>query len=274
MLISGFSIKERAAFTLQLKRHGEHPEAIGRRVTRERKIDALWEHLQAIHNVGSTEVKKATCSKQQVRVTWLTAHELQIRFGHDVSAKFIESPLVQHRDHPQVPGVTQYRLLDDMFSSSSSRQETYSLASEQSLASSDATEARNWLQSGAEAACSLPTVDDCPPLMILPKGSSSSTCSAQPKAKQSSKGKGKRERAEPTAKRGKTAASPKVIAAKMYDLLYKLIEKKAPKGPLDDMVSPRWKRFQELAVLEDISDATMDELKVIQTELHDLLGKR
>ena len=269
-LTTGFTIKERAAFTLKLKRHGEHPEAMGRRVTREAKMDALWQHLQAIHNVGSTGIRKETCSKQEVMASWLTAHELQRRFGPEAAAKLMESPLVLHRDHSQAPGIMQYRLLDDMFSSSSSREETYSLASEQALSSGDAAAARGWLQSESEATCPLPDVGECPSIVILPKGERGLTCSA--KAKQGPKAK--RERPEPAAKRGKTAPTNKVVAAKMYDLLYKLIQKKDPKGPLEDMVLPRWTGFKELAAAEEVSDASLASLKLIQGELHDLLGKK
>ena len=47
-LVTGFTSRERANFHLQIKRSGQMSEAVGRRVTRDAKIDALWTHLRTI----------------------------------------------------------------------------------------------------------------------------------------------------------------------------------------------------------------------------------
>ena len=221
-------------------------------------------------NVGSSEVTKETCSQQRVTATWLTAHELDVRFGAETSQRLTVSPLVEKRDHPQAPGVIQYRILDDMLSSSNSRGDKYSLVSEQALGSTDADTARSWLQSGSEATCSLPDVGDCPTITLMPKSERGLTLSARAKPKANVK----RDRPEASAKRSKLAPSNEIVAAKILDQLHKLVDKKSPRGPLEGMVTPRFAECSAIAVKEDITDEDLSRLRELQGQLHDLLGKK
>ena len=269
LIEAGLEANERAALHRRCDRGNLHMEGAGRFVSRSQKNDRLWAYVQQRYSVAQHRVEKVHDVLTRAKGAWYTDHEMETRFGAANAAHFMTK--FEKRAHPNCPAVIQWRVLDDLFSSSSGRRETHAVSAEQAVTQAEAEDGREWLRRPGEvAACSLPAPDECPGLVILPRGA------AKADAKKRARAAGSAACPEPAAKK-KAAACPEdpaVEAAKAYDVMSKLVEKKSPKGPLKGMVDQKWERMSALCLKEPPTTRDITEIRKLQGELNALLGKK
>lgn len=112
--------------------------------SRAERVKKLWSWIRDSHSQGAINQTSTKESMTRMASSWMTAHEVSVRFGADAPL------LMQHmekRRHPLHQDVIQYRYLEDSSSSQTTKTESMALSSTMSMSAEDASMARGHLAS-------------------------------------------------------------------------------------------------------------------------------